>query len=490
MSIIIEQTPLYKFLPVGQDIIFTVSSDTIVATKFNVKFVARVYVSTELSTLYDSSSIVANLKVTPNNKGVAIFSLEPILSSYVNPLHTGVIYDGASFSIASEFKNVAYSIDTPHPIHIIDKYCNSKNNIRYFSIDFNIEYFNSATSNNRLSFLKYVKGLPYLFFNGVLDYNDPLQISDKMYGYNLNEPKLVLNNFYGSLGKFISNAPLEQYARLEDYGTLSFFNWLNITDNGFQIGTDDATKPAVKSVLFKLYNIANQLLASIDVDCTHPNGGYFHPSDFSYTRLMFLGAFPANLDNWSSTWDLHKANISYYNIQAYDDEDEPISQLYKINIIDSSCKGFEPIRLTWLNQWGTWDYYTFNKKSIKSLQTNRTNYTQQSGTWNNKVFEIHGYKGGKKNFRVNTKKLITVNTDFVKEEEALWFEDLINSTDVYILKGYNSASNDFRTGIINKYVEPVTVTTSSYIRKTKANDKLIQYTFELEKTHNKRTQTV
>ena len=42
----------------------------------------------------------------------------------------------------------------------------------------------------------------------------------------------------------------------------------------------------------------------------------------------------------------------------------------------------------------------------------------------------------------------------------------------------------------NRFVEPVSVTTSSYIRKTKVNDKLIQYTFELEKTNNKRTQSV
>ena len=44
--------------------------------------------------------------------------------------------------------------------------------------------------------------------------------------------------------------------------------------------------------------------------------------------------------------------------------------------------------------------------------------------------------------------------------------------------------------MVNKYVEPVTVTTSSYTRKTKANDKLIQYTFEVEKSKTQRTQSV
>jgi len=91
-----------------------------------------------------------------------------------------------------------------------------------------------------------------------------------------------------------------------------------------------------------------------------------------------------------------------------------------------------------------------------------------------------------KNFRVNSKERISINTDYLVDADAVWFEDLINSPEVYILNGYSDTDT---SGMINKYVEPVTVTTSSYTRKTKANDKLIQYTFELEKTKNKRIQS-
>ena len=187
---------------------------------------------------------------------------------------------------------------------------------------------------------------------------------------------------------------------------------------------------------------------------------------------------------------VHKANVSYYTVQAFDDEDNNISQTYTINIINNPCKGYEAIRLTWLNQYGTWDYYTFNKKSVKSLQTQRTSYTQQSGTWNNTTYRINGYKGGEKNFRVNSKQLITVNTDFLIESEAVWFENLINSTEVYMLNGYDTYSNITNYGMTNKFVIPVTLTTSNYVTKTIANDKLIQYTINLEKSNNKRTQSV
>jgi len=485
---IIEQKPLYKTMPVGQDIIFTVSDNTIVATKFKVKFTAKVFINDDVSNVYQNNSLVANLKITPNNKGVGIFSLQPILESYVSPQYDGTNFDSVIFST---YKGNAFSDNKPHPIHLIDKYACNKNNTKYFGVSFNIEYYDTATSTDKLSFLKSIQTEQILIFNGVLDYDDVLKIDNNNYGYNLNKEKLVFNDFFGSLGKFISNAPIEQYAKLTDYGTLSFFNFLNTSTNSFQVGSDDATINMVKYILISLYNSTGTLLgSSIQVDSIVANGGFNNNNDNSQTRVMFFGAFPANLDGWSTDWDTHKANVSYYTVQAFDDEDNNISQLYKINIVGKACKGFESIRLTWLNQWGTWDYYTFRKKSIKSLQTNRTSYTQQGGTWNESTFKISGYKGGKKNFRVNTKQLITVNTDFILDSEAVWFEDLINSTDVYLLNGYESDLSDTNFGVVNKYVEPVTVTTSSYTRKTKVNDKLIQYTFNLEKTHNKRTHSV
>ena len=71
--------------------------------------------------------------------------------------------------------------------------------------------------------------------------------------------------------------------------------------------------------------------------------------------------------------------------------------------------------------------------------------------------------------------------------EVGWFEELINSPEVYILEGYQT---DVGNPLLNTYVTPVRLMTSSYIRKTIANDKLMQYTFEVEKSKTLRTQAV
>ena len=92
-----------------------------------------------------------------------------------------------------------------------------------------------------------------------------------------------------------------------------------------------------------------------------------------------------------------------------------------------------------------------------------------------------------KSFRVNATEKIKINTDFVNETESEWFEELINSPEVYVLEGYKS---DSPFPLLNTYVTPVRLLTSSYTRKTIANDKLMQYTFEVEKSKTLRTQAV
>ena len=109
------------------------------------------------------------------------------------------------------------------------------------------------------------------------------------------------------------------------------------------------------------------------------------------------------------------------------------------------------------------------------------------GTWNEKEYRSQSYKGGKKSFRVNATEKITMNTDFVNEDHNVMFEELTNSPEVYLLESYQ---NDSANSYLNKYVTPVKLTSSSFTRKTKANDNLIQYTFEIEKSKTLRTQSV
>ena len=464
MAVTIAQQPLYDVLPIGQQVIFAVSEDTIVATKFKVKFVAEVHVGIQNYpiNLSNNTALIGTFKTTPNNAGVGIFNLRPILETFVSPDNLG-----SKIGAGSKYKGS----DITHPLHLIDKFARSENAIRNFAVKFLVEYSESATD-AVLAPSNETNSIEFQMFNGVLQYDDVLTLKSGNYGYNIES--FYLDDVL-SPGKFLSNAPNTQYARLTDYGTLPFFNF-------FPNGQADR----VKYIRFKYYG-SSGILNQESLYNGYANGGVINSTD-RFSRLQYCGAFPANLRGWSTMFRglVTSGVLSYYTVVAEDDAGE-VSEVYTINIICPNERGYEGIRLTWLNQWGVWDYYTFNMKSTRSISTNRTSYTQLGGTWNESTFKINGYKGGKKNFRVNSSEKIKINTDFVTEAEGVWFEELINSTEVYIVKEF---STDVANTITNKYIEPVVLTTSSYVKKTIANDKLMQYTFEIEKSKMQRTQSV
>ena len=464
MATLIEQKPLYTQLPVGQEVIFVVSNNTIVAGFTNVRFIADVYISDNTPSSITTTSIpTATFKTTPNNAGVGIFDFRQVVENYVSA-------DNMAGN-NSKYKGITTTDDIAHPLHLIDKYSRNKKAARWLTIQFKTQY---TDANGDVQTVQEINSVDYQIFNGYLKYSDILTMGTGVtandFGYDLST-----YNLSAQTDSFLTNAPATQYANLEDYGTIAFLapnnnlDYIKLTYNdssGSQIGTEN-------------------------IDRTYANGAWDSPQSYIFFRFMYFGCFPANLQNWSSTFQALVAAGTIQggsiDIQAFDDSSNRISQQYTININCPDLKGYESIRLCWLNQWGAWDYYTFTQKSIRSISTKGSTYEQLAGTWNEAAYRVDSYKGGKKAFRVNATEKITMNTDFVSESENDMFEELINSPEVYILEGYQ---DDGTYSALNQYVKPVRLTTSSFTKKTVANDKLIQYTFEVEKSKTLRTQSV
>jgi len=463
MATLIEQKPLYTQLPVGQEVIFVVSNNTIVATQTNVRFIADVYISDTIPSSVTTTSIpTATFKTTPNNAGVGIFDFKQVVENYVSA-------DNMAYN-SSEYKGVSTTNNTPHPIHLIDKYSRNKKAARWLTIQFKTQY-TDANGDVVTPEALFAVSVDYQMFNGYLKYTDELSIFNNDFGFSLGN-----FNLSSPTDRFLTNAPATQYANLEDYGTVAFL-------------APNAVLGYIK-LIYK--NSAGGQIGTEDVDRLGSNGAYNSPySTRIYQQLMYFGCFPANLQNWSSTFQalVTAGTIQGGSIvvQAFDVSNDEISKEYTININCPNTKGFESIRLCWLNQWGVWDYYTFTQKSVRSVSTKGSTYEQLAGTWNEAAYRVDSYKGGKKAFRVNATEKITMNSDFVSENENDMFEELINSPEVYILDGYQP---DAATSALNQYVIPVRLTTSSFTKKTVANDKLIQYTFEVEKSKTLRTQSV
>jgi len=475
MATLIAQKPLYDQLVVGQDIIFTVSNTGIVSGEINVKFIAEVHISNDqIPNPSTSTDVIGTFKTTPNNAGVGMFDLSPVLESFVKSDNLA----GRS----SEYKLNGQSSDSIVPIHLIDKYSKNRNAISYLAIQFKIEY---TDTNGFIVTTDPVNSDLYNIFNGYLKYTDILDLADTPFtqstGNNFGYPITQKFTFFQDSGQFLTNAPTTQYANVNDYGTFSFLTIQTIPSKIRLVYYDSSgSQIGLESVDF---NTSNGAIPSLDASASK--------------RLFYFGVFPANLRNWSSTFNaLVTAGTiegGYYTVEPLTGSVTNFGQKYTINVNCPNTKGFESIRLCWLNQWGAWDYYTFNMKSSKTISTKGSTYRQLEGTWNESRYKVNGFKGGKKAFRVNATEKIKMNTDFVNESESEWFEELINSPEVYILKGFQSDLSSDPTITIpamNQYVIPVRLTTSSYTKKTIANDKVMQYTFEVEKSKTLRTQAV
>ena len=481
MSLVIEQKPKYRLIPAASNIIYTLyDAVTINPTnnKFKIKYTADVYVSNKTASIISSANLAGVFKVTPNGEGYGIFDFSPILQNYVTPEYTGGTVHNTNTTYNSQYNGVDYTENTPHTIHQIDDFSTNRNCVRFVAVRFNIEASNAIDEPVTNQYGSDTVADTVLIYNGVLYDTDILNLgSSGNFGFNLDEAGFVMNS---NTDKFLTNAPTTQYIRENDYLTLSYFNSY---DWDFEVGTAGLQYPSVKYVKIQFYyngSTTGSLITKTIQASTGGHSGYFNDSN---TKLQFAGIGTGNLlgagETIPASWD-------YYTVIAYDSGNNQVSDTYNFYKQTEDCKEYETIRLTWLNKFGVWDYYNFTKKSVRTFNTQRKSYTQIMGNWNTSRFRPDGHTGGKKYFGSNTTESITLNTDYITENEAIWLEELFISSDVYILE--QRSTDNAQQGYMRKYIKPTTIIDKKHTRKTKANDRLIQYTFKIEVDKTKKSQ--
>ena len=469
----ILQTPLHinTPIPVGQPLMFVVENNQTVMNQTKVKFIAEVYIGTGFINTTLPDDLIGTFKTTPNAAGKGMFDFSNLVDSYVKA-------DQLASSRGSTFKDILSNLgNNRHPLHLVDKFSLNNNCLRYMLIVFSVEALDTTLTPPAVALVdgSEKKSTLYSIFNGYLKSTDQLFNTALSNGFGYDMTRFVLG---ATDRKFLTNAPTTQYANLDDYGTVAMLSKPQYNVNFNRMRLD-------------YYNSDGVLLDEEVVTRIISNGAFTNYSHKSKDDILYFGCYPANLRNWSDIFKglVTAGTINCGRIDVTANENiTKISSTYSIHINAPDGKGYESIRLTWLNQWGVWDYYTFTKKSTKTISTKGTTYEQLGGTWNELRYFPDGFSGGKKAFRVNATEKIKMNTDFVTENDTVMFEELINSPEVYILGTFNA--DDVDNLVLNTYVTPARITTSSFTRKTVANDKLMQYTFEVEKSKTLRTQSV
>lgn len=260
-------------------------------------------------------------------------------------------------------------------------------------------------------------------------------------------------------------------------GNLEYLNYIQETDYYTLAFLNDTTYYAsdAHNFLIKYYDSANAQIGSTQTIANSSANGGEAPSGTitPALSLLYFGCGAANLQAQDATTAARPSNFAnwqYYTVQAFDSGSSAAkSAVYTFYKQSGSCKGFKVRRLAWRNSVGGYDYYNFNMKSTQTLSVERNNYNALIGTYNESVWRYNDIQRGKTTRQTTAMLKETLNTDFISETDAFLIEKLLMSTNVYVLENNDT---DFTQGVL--------ITDSSIIKKTVANDRVIQYTINIE----------
>ena len=195
----------------------------------------------------------------------------------------------------------------------------------------------------------------------------------------------------------------------------------------------------------------------------------------------FWEAYSVNWDSSSNTQNITDTNdsndkIQYLSISGNVEDGDTITITstqgnlqYDVITLKELCDPkYTPIRLIFYNKYGALQDIYANKKNTLSVNVKDEQYN--INTFNLDTLSYSVNEPTMQRFNVQAKESIQVNTDFIVEDLNEPIKQMLVSENIWIDNG---------TDIL-----PVIIKDTSFKEKTHVNDKLIQYSFNLEYAFN------
>lgn len=153
------------------------------------------------------------------------------------------------------------------------------------------------------------------------------------------------------------------------------------------------------------------------------------------------------------------ATILFDNITAYPYDDQIVY------VDELRCSEFEPIRLLYVNKYGAKNYMHFGLKSIENINTSSDEYRRSLVNYT-ALTNGNNLHASRKRI-TGSKQSFVLNTDWMDEYYVEQMEELLLSEYVWLAR---TSGNPI----------PVNVKDSKLTKKTHLNDRLINYTMNVE----------
>ena len=220
---------------------------------------------------------------------------------------------------------------------------------------------------------------------------------------------IIATSSIANNGKFLTNYDLsvDKPVRLDDYETLSM------------ILPSSPLNPYY--VYVNTYTSANTLIGTYGLTYSSANG----------FRKVDIGVGPMNLINMGIPF------ISYLGtniVDRYEVYVKNTGSLFANNVsevrkykIDNKCSNYEKQRIVFLNRLGGYDYFNFTLDSKRTLGISRTEYEKMLD-WNYNVGDR-----GKTILAQKAEIKMTMTSDWITENDAIWLEELMTSPEVFLM---------------------------------------------------------
>ena len=219
---------------------------------------------------------------------------------------------------------------------------------------------------------------------------------------------------------------------------------------------------------------ANFPQGSLSANCTH----------YYIVPVLYTPISPTNCatDEQSqvpvmseSAWRTQRYNVVH--TKNYNMATEPPTLLG----IDQTqpCNDYPHIQFAWMNSLGYRDQFTFTKRNEKKINTKRNNFLKEAADYNDTRYIVDKQSRGFTTFSQSIKEDWTATSGYMNDEEAQLLESMFKSPSVNVR---------FSTGEYANEWLPINLISSSYTEKTYRKDRLFQYTVNYKLANNIKSQ--
>lgn len=184
-------------------------------------------------------------------------------------------------------------------------------------------------------------------------------------------------------------------------------------------------------------NVGNDSVTTGFVYFQNSNGDIFKKAITNAKIMTGVAVGPDNagtLTLVSGTAGLVKSDTTYYDFWYANNAGAQRSLAYRVNI-DTRCK-IEDYEIAFLDRMGSIGSFAFQLRAYERGNVNRQTYNKDvQGYTSSQMWTYYNTEAGQTTYSVNVDKTFELNTNWMTEEMAAYFEELVTSPATWIKDG-------------------------------------------------------